>query len=186
MNFRKQIGFTEEELETIECANQLGTLFNFAVMTAMELKLSVGLLGEDMKVLDLKIASHEATNGRLQQETEILLQSDPGNLLVARYKEQSAETFRHIAECHRKKSELAEQQYLLTEKCRDAVIQKMPELAEKFRDLQLCAREELKFKINRQKYKQVVNQDAEKNKQRFNDHLSAIRSPVSDKMGSDD
>jgi flagellar biosynthesis GTPase FlhF len=172
-------------LKTIECSNRLNTLFNRAIMDVMKFKLSAGLLGEDVKVLDMQIASYEATNARIQRETELLLESNPNNPLVARYKEQSAEIFRLMAECCRKKSELAKQQYLFTEKCRDAVIQKMPELAEQFRALMLCTRDELKFKIDRQKYSQIIKQDAEENKLRLKDYLTAIRSQVSGKMDNE-
>lgn len=172
-------------LKTIECSSRLSTLFNHAIFDAMKFKMSVGLLGEDIKVLDMQIASYEATNARLQRETEILLESDPHSPLIARYKEQSAETFRLTAECCREKSEMAKQQYLLTEKCRDTVIQKMPELADQFRALMLCTRDELKFKINRKKYTQIINQDTKENKLRLNDYLTAIRNQVAGKMNDE-
>jgi hypothetical protein len=169
-------------LGTITCVTKFNALMGRSVTDAVAAKMLSGFIAEDVKVLDMRIASYEATNAQLQQETEILLQSDPNNPLIARYKHQRADTFRLIAECHGRKSELAKAQYAETEKCRNVVSQNLMPLSEIARELLLLARDELKFDIDRDAYHALMEQSANEGQQRLTNFIETIRSEVNGRM----
>lgn len=169
-------------LETITCVTKFSALMGKAVAEAVAAKMPSGFIAEDIKILDMQIAGYEATDARLQQEIELLLQSAPTNLLIARYKQKMADNFSLMAGCHGRKSELAKEQYVEIEKCRDVVFKYLLPLSEISRELLLLARDELKFDIDRDAYHSLMEQTAHEGNQRLETFIDSIRAQVNERM----
>ncbi|MCF7816597.1 MAG: hypothetical protein K9M54_01845 [Kiritimatiellales bacterium] len=169
-------------LETIECVCRFSCLLGKAMTDAVAAKMPSGFIAVDIKAMDVQIAAFEATNARLQQETEMLLQSDPMSPSIHLCKEQISETYRVIAECYGGKGELFKQQYAETEKCRDVVFSYLKPLSKMSRELLLLARDELRFKIDRAKYHSLMNQVADEGMQHLDNFVNTIRTQIKEKM----
>jgi len=169
-------------LNTIERATRLSKILDEAVSDAMKSKMPSAFIFEDIKAIDRKVSGIEKSNAVLQEEIRALLLSEPHSPIIVSHRNQLAQSFQHISECHGKRIELLKKQYHEIEKCRDVVTKHMKTIFQASRDVLLLAREELDFPIDETKYKAIMDERIESMEKNIEELYVHIRSEVEKKI----
>ena len=169
-------------LNTIEKSTHLGQILNEVVSDAMKAKMPSAFIFEDLKAIDIEISGIEKSNAVLQEEIRALLVSDPQSPIIVSHRNQLAQNFQRISECHARKVDLFKKKYHETEKCRDVVAKHLKTIYEASSDVLLLAREELDFPIDEPRYKSIMDESVESMEKNLKDLYVHIRSEVEKKM----
>lgn len=173
------------ELETIEKLTILEQMLNKAYGEAILAKMPSGFIDGDLKAIDVRISATEKMNTKIQDEIIAMIQSAPGNPLLASKHEQQAKNYQKIGDLHGQRVELIQRQYEEIEKCRDVVIANMRTVNKSFRDMLLLVRRELSFTIDQERYRSIIDKYME-SMERTNEQLFAeIRNQFAERMQSE-
>jgi hypothetical protein len=149
---------------------------------ALKAKMPSMFIGEDIKVVDIRIAALESMNDRLQQEIVALLGADPSSPLLVSHRQQLAANFRSIAEFYSKKTALIKARYQAIEACRDVIAQDLKGVFEAIRAVLLMARRELAFPIDEAEYTALLTQSTDSALSQMESLIKDIRTEIDKKM----
>jgi hypothetical protein len=169
-------------IETVEKAIQLGRVLDNALAEALTAKMAPSFSTEDLKCIEVQLSGFENTNAHIQEEIVAMLQSDPQNPLLVSHRERSAEVYEEMAALCERKCEIIRQQFVETEKCRDAIQRNTRAIYEASRDVLLLARRELSFPIDEARYKDVMDQYLGEGAKQSADMFTELRRQCLQKM----
>jgi len=170
------------ELETIEKLASLEQILSKAYCEALNVKMPSAFIAEELKVIDVRISGIEQMNTKVQDEIIAMIQSGPGNPLLASKYEQQAKNNHKIGDLHGQRVELIKRGYVETEKCLNVVIANMKTVNKSLSDVLLCARRELSFDIDEEHYRTFINKHAKSMDETGEKFLAEIHRQIHDKM----
>lgn len=165
-------------MDTIKQSIVMSQTLSRSYTQALKAKMPAMFIAEEIKGIDIQIASMEKMNSQLQQEIVALLSADHSNPLLASHRQQLANNAKSIAKLHEKKMDLIKTKYHTTEACRDVVIKDLKEVYEALRNVLLMARRELAFPIDEREYTTMLTQVTESNITDIKSLLDEIRREI--------
>jgi hypothetical protein len=170
------------DIDTIRQSTRMSRILSTSYTSALKAKMPSMFIGEDINVLDIRIAALESMNDSLQQEIVALLGADPSNPLLVNHRQQLAANFKNIAELHSKKAELAKAKYRATEACRDVITQDLKDVYEEIRAILLMARRELAFPIDETEYTDLLKESNDSALFEMENLIKDVRTVIDNKM----
>lgn len=169
-------------LDTIEKSIQLSKILESAVLEAIRAKLPSAFIIEELKVIDFQISFLEKMNIRTQEEIKAILQSGTKDPIMVNHRQHLADNSRLIADLQPKRLDLIKQKYIETEKCRDVINNNLKVIYETLRDVLLIARQELSFPINKERYREIIDNQIESTTNNLERMFKDIRKQIETKM----
>ena len=169
-------------MDTIKRSIAMSQILSRSYTQALKAKMPSMFIAEDIKVIDLQIATMEKMNSQLQQEIVALLSTDYSSPLLISHRQQLATNFKSIAELHAKKTDLIKAKYHATEACRDVIVKDLKEVYEALCNILLMARRELAFPIDEREYTTMLTKVAESTFANMESLLDEIRAEIAQKL----
>lgn len=145
------------EYQTIEKALEFGRVF--ASSTGEILRAKVAALQYDWQIewQQRQIVEGQKRLERLEEEMIILLRADVNHSLLPSLREAIQDVRQKVGAHHGAKGELIRKQMIATSQCRTVMVHQLPAILTLSRDMLLCARQELNFPIERDKYAALMD-----------------------------
>ena len=173
-------------IDTIEKTVSMGQILSKAFTSALKAKLPCIILAEEIRALEMNIASMEKFKDELQQKILALLSSGPSHPLLGSLNQQLAEVSTNISGLYDRKIAFTKEKYYKTEACRDVIAKDLKEIYTSLQDILLMARKELSFPIDETRYKTKLNQATESSIANMETLFDEIRKEIAKKFKSMD
>lgn len=168
--------------DTIRESTRMSEILSTSFARALQAKMPSMFIAQDVKALDVRIASLESMNERYFQEIIALMGADSSNPLLIDHKRLLATNFTKIAELQSKKIELNKVGYQAVEACRDVITQDLKNVYEAVRSVLLLAREELDFPIDAAEYTAILTGSTEAALTEMDIVIKSIRAEIAKRM----
>jgi hypothetical protein len=170
------------DIETIRQSIKMSEILIKSFSRALKAKIPSMFMGEEIKAVDVRIASLESMNDHLQQEIIALLGADPLSPLLVSHRLQIAANFKTIAEFYSKKSLLIKEMYQSIEDCRNVITQDLKDVYEEICIVLLMARRELEFPIDEEEYSVILTRSTDSSLSQIKSIIDDIRMEVNKKL----
>ena len=165
---------------TIETALKFGQTFAETTAAIIQAKVEPMFLTGDIESNEQAINEKQRRIERLDEETILLLRADVNHPLLHHVRQALGDLRQHLAALHQTRADLLGRKNAATERCREIAYERLPAFHRCTNQLLLCARRELHFPIEEEKYADLLERQTVAVSDYLQSFITTLRNRIRD------